>query len=528
MCGIPRGLLKRDAKKGICFFGVPGSGKTWALLNFILQLFTDGIPFIFFAPVSGEQSVIKRFVNHPDKRIRDLARKLRVFTPGRDDVAPLYFNPLARLPHISIKQHVDGLMECFKGAIPFFPALEGVLREALYRIFRQYPDPDNPPVMHDLLREAKQVAADKGYKGELLGNICAAIDARFGTLCTGSMGSILNLGINSPIIEQLAQGFTIIELDALGEEQQALLILFIFKALREYVSAAGPCNKYLRLAVIVDEAHRVVGADTNAVQSEEHANPKAFASRAFCRMLTEFRKLYVCLTLADQTPSAVAGDVVRMTGTKLAFRIVDEPDRRTVGGAMLFTGYEYEQIARLLPGEAFLYTEGYYGPRLIKTVNLTAKMPRLDDLLTHKELHDLICDQPWYHDARRVSESVRLEHLARAFKVLDIQILDVAERLARLCCQFAQTKEQAGDLSGVVLEARQIRSQLEALMRDFRYGSYSELLGREEPCDPETIRRERADFVRYFEEVIMPDSNRCNSMLENIYGSQSRSNSKEV
>ena len=514
MSGIPRGLLKRDAKKGICFFGVPGSGKTWALLNFILQLFTDGIPFIFFAPIKGEQTVIKKFVKRLDRFVRGLARNVRVFTPGRDDVAPLHFNPFKRLPHISLNQHVDGLMECFKGAIPFFPALEGVLREALYLIFRQYPDPDNPPVMHDLLRAAKQVVAEKGYQGETLDNVRAAIDTRLGTLCTGSMGSILNLGITSPTIEQLAQGFTIIELDALGEDQQALFILFILKALREYLSAAPPCKKYLRLAVIIDEAHRVVGADTKAVQSEECAKPNACASRGFCRMLAECRKRDVCMALADQTPSAVAADVVRMTGTKLAFRIVDEPDRRTVGGAMLFSDYEHEQIARLLPGEAFLYTEGYYRPRLIKTVDLTARMPGLDDLLTHQELHDLICNQPWYLEARRVSESAKLERLLKEMSRLDAQRLGIAKQALRLCADFTLTKMREGDVSCVVSEMTRARNRLEVLLRDFRFGPYEQLLGRDEPGDPEPIRAARADILRYFKGSILPDIENCVSMLE--------------
>jgi hypothetical protein len=187
--------------------------------------------------------------------------------------------------------------------------------------------------------------------------------------------------------------------------------------------------------VIIDEAHRLVGPDTNAVQSEERSNPKAYASRIICRMLAECRKRRVLLALADQSPSAIATEIIRMTRTQVVFCLTQEADRDQMAGAMLFGSYEYEHIARLLPGRAFLFTEGFHKSRLIEAVDLREKID-YDTIFTSRELHDLICDEPWYRAARLISESTRLEQLARKLATLDARRSQFALQEARLCCQY--------------------------------------------------------------------------------------------
>lgn len=229
--GAPQGFLKKNASKGVVVGGVPGCGKTLLLIWLMLQFYAAGIPFIFFAPILGEQLAIKRYKDHSDPLIRGLARELQIHTPGRDDLSPFQFNPLAWDPIVPFHQHIEGLLECFKGAIPFFPALAGVLRAALIRAFRSHPERAHPPVLHDMLVAAREVLGEMGYQGELLNNLRAALETRLRPLCTGSIGGIFNAGIDNPPMEKLLTGYHLVQMDALNEEQIALLMLFFLKAL---------------------------------------------------------------------------------------------------------------------------------------------------------------------------------------------------------------------------------------------------------------------------------------------------------
>ena len=125
-----------------------------------------------------------------------------------------------------------------------------------------------------------------------------------------------------------------------------------------------------RYVIIIEEAHNIVGRNTNAAPSPDIADPKAFAAEAVSRALFEFRGLGVAVVIVDQCPSSVAPEVIKATTSKLAFRQVDEEDRKVLGASMLFGKIEFEEIARLLTGEAFFFTEGFYKPRKIWAVNL--------------------------------------------------------------------------------------------------------------------------------------------------------------
>ena len=54
----------------------------------------------------------------------------------------------------------------------------------------------------------------------------------------------------------------------------------------------------------------------------------------------------------------MAAQVAKTTGTKLAHRLVSNVDREDLRGAMLMGPTEIEELARLGPGVAYLYTEG--------------------------------------------------------------------------------------------------------------------------------------------------------------------------
>jgi hypothetical protein len=369
--------------------------------------------------------------------------------------------------------------------------------------------------MSDLVSAAWRVVAKKGYTGEILENLRAAIGNRLGTLCTGSIGAIFNVGISSPTIEQLTHGYYLIELDALQESQIALLTQFYLKALREYLSSTPVGRRYLRLAIIIDELHVIAGRDKDAVPFEGAINPKVFAAQKLCKLLMEFRKRYVGLVMADQSPFGIPEDVMRAAGSKLARRIVHEADRKEIGGAMLFTDYELEQIAGLLPGQAFFFTEGYHKSRLIQTVNLTEMMD-FSATPTSDELHELICDQPWYREARLVFETARLARLDEEMARMDAERNDIAVQTVKLLTLYTERTKRHEDPSELAAYAKQLRDRLDEMVQEFRQGPYRQLLGRDEPSDPEGVRNVRAELRERFEVTITADTQACIKVLDDL------------
>jgi hypothetical protein len=148
------------------------------------------------------------------------------------------------------------------------------------------------------------------------------------------------------------------------------LTLFLLTSLREQIKT-DPNRQQpgLRHVTVIEEAHAIVGKSGEAKASEVVSDPKAYAAEYVSRMLAEVRALGEGIVIADQLPSAVAPEAVKNTSTKLVHRLVSNEDRSDIGGSMLFRDMEYEEVARLSPGEAYYYTEGMYRPRLIRGLN---------------------------------------------------------------------------------------------------------------------------------------------------------------
>ena len=213
---LPRGPQLYALAKHLFGTGVPGVGKTTAMLNLALQLNQQEIPFLIIESAKTEYRVQKTFRNHPDQRARQLAEKIEVYTPGNENVSPFRYNPLKPLPGIFEDEHIDNTMACFQAAMPLFGPLPALLREALERVYENHPDVDNPPIMADLVEAAEQVLAEKGYSPETNSDIRAALEVRLGILTHGSIGRVFECRKSIPSIQHLMKVPAIIELDRAG------------------------------------------------------------------------------------------------------------------------------------------------------------------------------------------------------------------------------------------------------------------------------------------------------------------------
>ena len=264
---------------------------------------------------------------------------------------PLRLNPLELLPGITPSEHIDALEWCFKAAMPLSGALPGILREALEEVYDDVFGA-RPPTVMSLLRAAERALVRKRYSAATYADLRGALDTRLGALTRGSIGPVLRCSSSLPSIHRLLSKSAIIELDRLSGEQACLLSLFLLVRLREMLRTLPRREAKLGLVVVIDEAHNLVGPNTKAEASEENPDPKAYASEFVCRMLAEMRAQGVGIIICDQTPSAVAVDVIKHPATTLALQQRYEADRAAIGATMLFQEAEYQDIARLSPGEA--------------------------------------------------------------------------------------------------------------------------------------------------------------------------------
>jgi hypothetical protein len=214
-----------------------------------------------------------------------------------------------------------------------------------------------PPTVEDFYNKALAVAQSKSYRGEFAGNLRGALETRIGALLRGPKGRCFNTRRSLPV-KLLMERPVIFELDALNDEEKALMMMFILTLVREYAKATRKSGSPLKHVVLVEEAHNVIGRGDAGGGGEHRANPKEKAIRYFTRMLAEMRALGEGIIIADQLPTAIAPEAVKMTNIKVMHRLVSADDRAELGKAMVLDEAQMQQAAMLPTGQSLVFKEG--------------------------------------------------------------------------------------------------------------------------------------------------------------------------
>lgn len=468
---IPRGIAVTALVKHMFNCGLPGSGKTTCNMQLLLKLHELGIPFIVIETAKTEYRVLRMLGHHPRAAARDLAGKVEIYTPGNESLSPLRFNPLQLIPGISVEEHIDALLACFSAAMPLMGPLPPLLGEGLERVYEQAAAAEDPPLLNRLVHAVRACLTAKGYSPDVSSDIRAAIDVRLGTLMRRTMGRIFQCPVSVPDVNHLLTTPTIIELDRLSSEHAALVTLFLLTAIREAIKVTPRKGKddRPRIVLFIEEAHNVVGRSTDARMSEDAADPKAFAAEYITRMLAELRALGVGIVISDQLPTAVAPEVIKNTASKIAFRQVAEEDRKQIGATMLFGPIEETEIARLQPGSAYWFTEGYFGPRRIITADLRAEAPLPTP--TDGELRQSLEQAPWFQSATNARRTAEVKHLRRMLDATATTCSGLQSRIRAVLADFAQGFEQEAHESAQEGELTKrllgLRADMEQTIRAF-------------------------------------------------------------
>ncbi|MBN2328686.1 MAG: DUF87 domain-containing protein [Candidatus Omnitrophica bacterium] len=481
-----RGVPFHNLTKHFFICGQSGYGKTTLVTSILKQLGNwppsrrqedpahqkDGIGVPFLVLDAANKNYRKLLSNHQnaDPEWRRLSEKTRIYTPGNEQVSKMRLNLLESNPAISIDERIDNRMNCFWASLPMTGPLPALLQEALEDVYAHSAPNRGFPVISDLVEAVERLIEETGYSPEVKANVMTALQVRLSVLATGVIGKVLQCKRSVPSILDLIQGFTVIEMDRLTPMMACMLTLFLLSRIHEELKTMEDPGGAVRLAIVIEEAHNIVGRSGEAIPSEDVANPKAFASDFVRRLLAEMRALGVAFIICDQLPSQVAPEVLKHVGSLLTFRLKEPQDRASVGGSMLLGELEMEELSRLRTGEAFFFTEDYFLPRRIRTINLHPQsgrsIPPSDSAFA-----SLARGKEWLLQAAQDRVAAELDQAQVALDQFDGRRLSLMNSAILLSAQFskvcgAQTSSKLMErFQRFQEDASRLRNQLRSLSK---------------------------------------------------------------
>ncbi len=358
--------------KHVLVCGVTGSGKSTTIRHVLAELAERDVPFMVIEPAKAEYRALAS--------LPALAGRLRVFTAGDEQVAPLRVNPLAPSSGTSVAMHLDMLKSLFSASFGLWAPLPQILERCLHELYADYgwdlgrntnrrlevgADWESGfPTMSELHDKVEAYIDTLGYRGEVTANMRAALVTRISGLTVGGKGRMLDTRRSTPA-EELFDRPVVLELERLAdEEDQAFLMGLLLVRLAEHRRAQGPSRR-LRHLLVVEEAHRLL-TRAQSPGTADAANPRAKAVESFANLLAETRSYGQGVLVADQVPVKLATEVIKNSNLKIAHRLVADDDRMALGSAMVMDDRQRRALATLSAGQAAVFAEGQDAPILVQ------------------------------------------------------------------------------------------------------------------------------------------------------------------
>lgn len=375
------GLSLKDLAKHMLIVGTPGSGKTTFSVGLLDRLWKEHhIPFLVIEPAKNEYRALVQSIP-----------ELQVFTPGKNFISPFVFNPFVPPKNVKLETYKSTLKTAFAAGVSMSTPLDKIFEEAINNCYSDFKWLDSYTVdnngkifnIADFIKCFQDTFDAIGYTGD------AKNIGRAGVVRLKSLANLFDNYFSIPI-EDILNKPTIIELAAIeNSDQKALIIALILLSTLTYVNANYVGEGGLRNFILLEEAHVLL--DTSSSGGEGAANPAAIAQGLIKRMLAEIRSYGVGLAIADQSPRKVGIDIVALTDIKVAFRLVESQDKQILADSTSMNDTQISRLAKLKPGEAFLFFNKLEEPeeiitpdyRLVNSISISLSDTGIKQLTTY-------------------------------------------------------------------------------------------------------------------------------------------------
>lgn len=349
-----------DLTKHLFVSGATGVGKS----NFCYQLLDEldqrGIKMLIVEPAKGEY-----------RHVMGGREGFSVYGVDPATGPVLRINPFAYPDGIPTIQHIERLLDIFNTAWPMYSAMPAILKEAVELIYTEKgfnllgggrPKGAEFPSFRDLLDALPRVINQSSYSNEVKGNYVGALVTRVKSLTNGLYGLIFSSDEIGD--EGLFNTNVIADISRIGSaETKALLMGVLTTRLIEYRMAEGKINSPLRHVTVLEEAHNLLRRHN---PTSEGSSARAASVEMLASAIAEMRSSGEGFIIADQSPSVMDWSVIRNTQTKVFFMLPDREDRMIAGNSLSLNDAQQQEIAKLRPGVAAVYQNGWTDAVLCK------------------------------------------------------------------------------------------------------------------------------------------------------------------
>ncbi len=358
-------FLRTDVKHLDMHLGVFGntrSGKSTTVMSLIGQAISLGVNPIILVPSKGYEW----------RTLLNVFPDVRVFTCGRNDIANLAFNIWAPPQGVRITKWIDRVVQVLTLWLPNDDVISMHIEDVIYTVYKNCGwnldtnEKGRPILLTDLVDAVRQVSERLDYGNEVSANIYGALVARVKSILRKpSLVNMYNTLTGITVSELLAHP-TIIEMDALGENDKILLMGILTAAVCEY-KLANPTKEVSNLLVLEEAHYLLSGTD---ISGEANSGVRLQAVSAFIEMLRVLGGTGLGVILIDQSPSSLVPQAVKIPVNMVIHALSHEDDRRLAGKHSRCTESQIDHIGGMQTGEAVVYLQHEGEPKNVKMFNL--------------------------------------------------------------------------------------------------------------------------------------------------------------
>ena len=342
------GVREHEWIKHCGIFGKTGSGKTTLAVRILKELCNKNKPFLIFDYKRNYRDLLK----HPEFEKEEIL----IFTVGRNDVVPFYFNPKQKPPGVEEYVWIKQLAEIIEKVYLLGPGANDVFMESAGM---------------DTFKEMQErVLRQKKRARELLW--WASVKRTLNAINYPGLGEMVNCIKGYPIPELLNKK-VILELDGLSGSDQAFVIGSLLLWIYHY-RMRQPEREVLKHFIMIEEAHHLF---LKTRQEEDIADI----------IMREIRELGEAIIIIDQHPSKMSVSALGNLSTKFALTLSLNQDVTAISNAMLLEKNQQKYFSMLTLGQCICRSDRIPQPVLLSIPNFPLKkgMVRDEDLKTHMD-----------------------------------------------------------------------------------------------------------------------------------------------